>query len=100
MLDADSLRKLKSLRAEFTASGISALYLFGSQARGDARPDSDVDIAFDVMPEANERFSVVDQSRMQLRLQEVLGRKVDFIERRGFRRRIREQVERDLVRLL
>ena len=39
---------LKRLRAR----GIAALYLFGSQARGDAGADSDIYLAFDVAEEA------------------------------------------------
>jgi len=29
---------------------VRALHIFGSRARGDARPDSDLDLAFDLMP--------------------------------------------------
>ena len=73
--------------AELQAAGIEALYLFGSQARGEASTDSDVDIAFDVSADANARFSLIDQARIQLRLQEMLGRKVDFFERSALVRR-------------
>lgn len=85
---------------ELRAAGLSALYLFGSQARGDATEDSDIDLAFDVSQDADEHFSVIDQARLQARLQAILGRRVDFIERRGLRSRIREHVERDMVRIL
>jgi uncharacterized protein len=98
MLDVDSLHKLKSLQAEFTADGIAALYLFGSQARGDATPESDYDIAFDVRDDANERFSLVDQARLQIRLQELMGRKVDFFERRALLRRFGPKLD-PLVKL-
>lgn len=78
---------------ELQAAGIKALYLFGSQARGEARHDSDVDIAFDVAAEANARFSLIDQARIQLRLQEMLGRKVDFFERSALVRRFGSRLE-------
>jgi uncharacterized protein len=84
---------------ELRAAGLCALYLFGSQARGDASADSDIDIAFDVAPEANELFSLIDQAGVQLRLQELLGRKVDFLERSAIHRDLRAGIERDMVRL-
>ena len=85
---------------ELRAAGIEALYLFGSQARGDAGEGSDVDIAFDVTAEANERFSIIDQAGVQIRLQELFGCKVDFFERRGLRRRFGDAFERQMVQLL
>ena len=85
---------------ELRSAGLSALYLFGSQARGDASDESDIDFAFDVAEGADERFSVIDQARLQLRLEAILGCKVDFLERRGLRSRMREQVEREMVRLM
>ena len=85
---------------ELQAAGIAAIYLFGSQGRGDASEASDIDLAFDVTEEANERFSVIDQARLQLRLQDIFGRKVDFIERRALRKHMRDIVEREMVQLL
>lgn len=79
--------------AELRAAGIEALYLFGSQARGEASTDSDVDIAFDVSADANARFSLIDQARIQLRLQEMLGRKVDFFERSALVRRFGSKLD-------
>lgn len=84
---------------ELRAAGVSALYLFGSEARGEASANSDVDLAFDVSEEADERFSLIDQARVMLRLQELLGRKVDLVERKGLHRDLRPRIERDMVRL-
>ena len=84
---------------ELRAAGLSALYLFGSQARGDAGDESDIDIAFDVAAEADDNFSLLDQVRVQLRLQELFGQKVDFFERRALLRRFGPRLE-PLVKLL
>ena len=97
MLDPETLHRLKGLRREFGAVGIEALYLFGSQARGSGRPDSDVDLAFDVRPDA--RFSLLDQARSQVRLAEVIGQRVDLVERAALHPSIRPNVEREMVRL-
>jgi uncharacterized protein len=92
--------KIASVASDLRAAGISALYLFGSQGRGDASDESDVDLAFDIAEEADKRFSLLDQGRLQMQLQTILGRKVDFVERGGMRPRMRERVEREMIRLL
>ena len=84
---------------DLKAAGLSALYLFGSQARGEAREDSDIDLAFDVDPDCR-KFSLLDQAGLQLRLEQLLGRSVDFIERDAMRPRMRARVENEMVRLL
>jgi hypothetical protein len=38
---------LKSAEPAFRAQGVAALYLYGSYARDEARPDSDIDILVD-----------------------------------------------------
>jgi uncharacterized protein len=84
---------------ELRAAGLAALYLFGSQARGDARNDSDIDLAFDVLAAENERFSLIDQARLQLHLEAMFERKVDFFERRALRRKFGEKIQSEMVRL-
>jgi len=64
---------------------IAELSLFGSALRGDFRPDSDVDLLATFMPEA--RWSLFDLVRMEEELQEILGRKVDLVERKAVERR-------------
>ena len=59
----DRDRVLAILRAhepELKAAGAMSLYLFGSTARGTARPDNDIDLFFD---HADDRFSLIDQLR-------------------------------------
>ncbi len=85
--------------AELRAAGLSALYLFGSQARGEAREESDIDLAFDVSDEANANFSLLDQAGLQIRLQELFDRKVDFFERSALIKRFGPQLD-PLIRLL
>ena len=83
---------------ELRAAGVSALYLFGSQARGDAGEASDIDLLFEV--DERSHFSLIDQARVQLRLEELFGSKVDFVSRGGLRPRMRQRVEADMVRVL
>jgi predicted nucleotidyltransferase len=85
---------------ELRAKGLSALYLFGSEARGEASAESDIDFAFDVSAEANDRFSLIEQAAIQLRLQEIFGRKVDFLERKALHRDLSRRIQREMVRVL
>lgn len=60
---------------------IRELNLFGSQARDDARPDSDVDLLVDF--EADAEWSLLDVARLRDELEELFGRRVDLISERS-----------------
>ncbi|MEJ2586797.1 MAG: nucleotidyltransferase family protein [Deltaproteobacteria bacterium] len=60
---------------------IKELSIFGSVLREDFRPDSDVDVLVRFNPEA--RHTLFDLARMQEELQQILGRNVDLVSRRG-----------------
>ena len=47
------IAKLKENEAILRARGVSHVALFGSRARGDNRPDSDIDIMVEIDPEAH-----------------------------------------------
>lgn len=69
--------------------------IFGSVARGDNVPESDIDFLVDL--EANR--SLFDLGGLLMDLQELLGHRVDVTTERGLRPRIRERVLRDVVQL-
>lgn len=56
---------------------IRKVTLFGSQARGDARPDSDVDLLVEYVPDAE--WSLFDIARLSDELADPFGRPVDLI---------------------
>lgn len=68
--------------------GASNVRVFGSVARGEAGPESDVDLLVDLEPAR----SLMDISSMVVDLQELLGRSVDLAEPAGLHRLVREQV--------
>jgi len=62
---------------------ITEFALFGSVLRDDFRPDSDVDVLVTFDPDAE--WSLFDLVQIQDELGEVLGRKVDLVEKKGLR---------------
>lgn len=79
------------------ARGVEAAYLFGSTARGEARPDSDLDVFIDIAP--NARFSLLDLAGVHRILNEAIGRKVDVTTRESLHPKLRGEIERDAVRV-
>lgn len=49
---SDVIARLKAAEPGLRARGVEALYLYGSYARDEARPDSDLDILVDLEPES------------------------------------------------
>ncbi|NCA70516.1 MAG: DNA polymerase subunit beta [Sphingobacteriia bacterium] len=78
------------LRARF---GVTELALFGSTARGDRRPDSDVDIlvSFDGPATSGRYFGV------QFYLEDLLGRPVDLVTRKSLRPELAPYVTKDAL---
>lgn len=60
------------------------LSLFGSVLREDFRPDSDIDVLVSLAPDA--KWSILDLVAMQFELEEICGRSVDLVTRRGIER--------------
>lgn len=57
--------------------GVRRLSLFGSQLKGTARPDSDVDLLVEFLP--GSRTTLLDMAQIEIELSQVLGgRKVDL----------------------
>jgi predicted nucleotidyltransferase len=85
--------ELQALRA----CGVTGLHVFGSVARGDARPSSDIDVIVDYDPDS--AFNLIDLAGVQRRLTERLGTSVDVVTRTAIHRRIRDRVLKEAVRI-
>lgn len=75
------------------AHGATQVRLIGSVARGDARPDSDIDF----LVTWREDTSILDHAALKLELESLLGREVDIASDGWVRSPIREAVYRDAV---
>ena len=75
--------------------GATQVRLIGSVARGEARPDSDVDL----LVTWSEGTSLLDQAALTLEFEELLGRKVDIASDGWVKPSIRESVYRGAIAL-
>lgn len=75
--------------------GAYNLRVFGSTARGDFRPDSDIDLLVEFEPGR----SLIDRVALKQDLEDLLGCKVDIIRESGLREVVREHVLREAVAL-
>ncbi len=92
-----TITTLKSLESILRAQGVCALYVFGSVARGEAGPGSDIDLSFDIAPDA--KLSLFDQAQMICDLTKALGTKVDLVPRRSIHPYIRSKVEAEHIKV-
>ncbi|GIH69259.1 nucleotidyltransferase family protein [Sphaerimonospora thailandensis] len=72
--------------------GIAELSVFGSVARGRARPDSDIDLLY-VLAEGNDIG--LEFFNFQEELEKLLGHKVDVVSKEGLHWIIRDHVLND-----
>lgn len=92
---ASVIRRLRQHQGELERLGIRQLYVYGSVARGDARPWSDVDLFADLADE--ERWNIVRWGHVLNRLEEILDRSVDFAARRSLPEDVRCRADAEAV---
>lgn len=68
---------LKNHAAEIRQRGATALYLYGSTLRGEARPDSDVDLFIEYDADTR-KFTLIEFIKLQEYLSEILGTRADL----------------------
>ena len=91
------LRRLRSIRDVFQARGVEALWVFGSVARGEARPDSDVDLTIAFAPGVAP--SLFEIAHLKDEAEAVLGHSVDLGERETMSARAAAASAPDLVQV-
>jgi predicted nucleotidyltransferase len=95
---AGVIRRLRQHQSELERLGIKQLYVYGSVARGDARPWSDVDLFADLADE--QAWNIVRWGHMLDRLEEILARRVDFAARRSLPQDVCRRAEAEAVAVL
>jgi predicted nucleotidyltransferase len=95
-MDRDGVvQTLRAHELELKAAGIVHLRLFGSIARGEASPYSDVDLMVDL--DSSKKFSLLDMSSLENRLSDILEVKVDLALSKSMKEPIRRSAEREAV---
>jgi predicted nucleotidyltransferase len=92
---APAIRRLRQHRDELAQLGIEQLYIYGSVARGEARPWSDIDLFADLADEG--RWNIVRWGHVLDRLEEILQRRVDFAARRSLPEDVRRRADVEAV---
>ncbi len=92
------LRLLRAHADEIRRRGVTRLALFGSTVRGEAGPQSDVDLLIEVDPAS--RFGLFALLDLKEDLQALLGRPVDVAFPDAMRPWLRERILRDAVEVL
>jgi uncharacterized protein len=88
-------RRRRELVAVAAAHDVTNLRVFGSVARGEDRPDSDVDLLAD-LPAG---MGLLGLGRVQAEMEAILGSRVDLVPAGDLKPAVRTRVERDLVAL-
>lgn len=89
------IQTLRAHEPELKAAGIVHLRLFGSVARGESSRESDVDLMADF--DTSRRFSLIGMVRLENRLADMLGIKVDLTPADSMKESVREQAVREAI---
>src|SRR3989344_8262351 len=77
-------------------NGVKRAGIFGSYARGEQNKDSDVDI----LVEFKEVISFFDFAGVKLEVEETIGRKVDLVDYKIIKPRIKEYVLKEEIKII
>ena len=92
---ASVVETLQEHQAELRKLGVVHASVFGSVARGESRPESDVDVLIDLDPA--KPIGVFQYARIRLYINELLGGAGDVVNRRKLKPLLRENILRESV---
>ena len=95
MNSKEILDRLRENETALRARGVTHAALFGSRARGDNRPDSDIDIMIEIAPEIVQ--DVYDYVRLKSFISTLFARQVDVVDRHALKPYVRPLAEGDAV---
>ncbi len=91
----DVILRFKEQQALMDHYHIASLFLFGSVARNEARPDSDIDLLI----EFREPIGLFEFVELKDKLESLLGCPVDLGTKRSLKLRLKDRVLQEAVRV-
>lgn len=91
----EALTTLRQHEKDLRARGVCRAAVFGSVARGENRPDSDLDIMVDVDPESH--MTVYDYVGLKEYIASLFKGPVDVVDREGLKPYLREPIIQEAV---
>jgi predicted nucleotidyltransferase len=91
----DIIATLRANEAILREHGITHAALFGSRARGDNRPDSDIDILIETRPDAV--HTIYDYAGIKLLIEDLFSLRTDVVNRAYLKSCIRPVAEQHLI---
>lgn len=95
MRKEELIRQLQVLRPKLAEEGVEHIAIFGSRARGDHKPNSDIDILVEVAPET--RFSLLNLIGVEHIIGDEMGLTANAVMRRSLDDRFRKTIAPDIV---
>jgi predicted nucleotidyltransferase len=89
------LARLRRNEASLRARGVKHAALFGSRARGDDRPDSDIDILIEFDPEAH--VTIFNYAGLKEYIANLFDGPVDVVNRDGLKPHLRPAATADAI---
>jgi uncharacterized protein len=89
------IKRLKEREADLRAHGVTHAALFGSVARGEQRPDSDIDILVDLDPAIV--ATMFDYAGVKAYVASLFQGSVDVIDREALKPRVRPRATADAI---
>jgi predicted nucleotidyltransferase len=87
------IQRITDHRDALAKMGARSLALFGSAARGELQPDSDIDILVEMAPP----YTFDRYIKIKFYLEDLLGRSVDLVMTETLKPRVRPYVDREAI---
>lgn len=97
MTRAETIKAIKQHADAIKAQGATALYVYGSRARGDNRADSDLDIFVDY--DADNKFSLMNVAGIKLLIEDELGLDVHITTHDSLHPLLKDDIEQQAIRV-